>query len=99
MRKSAYASAHLPSALGILGPGNDGKMSDVTDGGQRFAAEAEGADRLQIFELVQLGRGEALADDRQIFFTDSASVVADLQQLETPGLHLNRDGGRTFFDK
>ena len=80
MRKNGFmpSRVHLPSAFGVFGPGNDSEMGDVADGGQCFAAEAESADRLQVFELVQLGRGEPLADNGHVFFTNAASIIADL---------------------
>ena len=83
VKKSIIPSSdpYLPSAFGVLCSRDDCKMSDMTDGSQSFAAEPEGADRLQVFEFVQFGSGEPFADDRHVIFSDSAAVVANLKHL------------------
>ena len=49
------------------------------DGGQGLAAKPVGGDRGQIVEAAQLGGREALAEDREVIFADTSSVVSDLE--------------------
>ena len=42
-------------------------LGGVGDARQRFSTKPESGHGAQIVELAQLGRGEALADDRQVF--------------------------------
>ena len=61
-----------------LGLGEDGDVRHVRDGGQRLAAKAERCDRAEIFESLQLGGGEALAHNLQVFLPDAVPIVLDL---------------------
>ena len=45
-----------------------GTVGNMGNGGESFAAEAEGGDLAQILEFLELGRGESFAHNRHILF-------------------------------
>lgn len=57
-----------PGAVGIFGLSGHSKVGNVAYAGQGFASEAVGCNRVQVLELLQLGRGEALTQDGQVLF-------------------------------
>lgn len=61
MAESFSRHLSLVSTGRISGAGNNRQVCDVADAGQGFAAEAKGANRLQIFKRAQLAGGEPLA--------------------------------------
>eukprot|EP00053_Salpingoeca_punica_P020184 m.210083 g.210083 ORF g.210083 m.210083 type:complete len:346 (-) comp17815_c0_seq1:114-1151(-) len=83
----------LEGALRGSGARDDGDVGDVADGGQGLAAEAKGADAVQVVKSGQLARREALADNAHVLFVDAGAVVLDLQQLHAALLCRDDDAG------
>lgn len=76
--------------------GHDGEPRHVTDAGQCLAAKPERVYRAQIVERLQLGRGEAFAQDLEVVARYAAPVVRDVHELEAgvAYLHVYRRGAR-----
>jgi len=77
----------LPGARLVASLGRDDEVRDVADTRERLAAKAVGAERRQVLERLDLGRGESLAEDRQVVFLQ---VVAELGESAC-----DHDGGKS----
>ena len=59
-----------------------------------LTSEAEGLDALEVLVRLELGRGEALADAREVRLEDAVPAVLYLQQLEAAALSRHGDAHR-----
>jgi len=50
----------------VFGNGGDGDVTDVSHAGESLAAKSHGLDALQVLKRGELGRGVALAQNRQV---------------------------------
>ena len=71
--KSEKRKDVLPSARVVASFRSNAQMRDVTNTSERFASEAVRIERLEIGEGLDLGGGEAFAENREIRFLDSAT--------------------------
>lgn len=55
-----------PGTIRVFGLGCDSQVGNVTDARQRLSAEAIGGNGLKVLEGLQLGGGEALAQNGQV---------------------------------
>ena len=56
---------------------------------QSLASKPERVDRREVLEFLEFRRREPLAYDPEIVTRDSATVVCDVQQLQTAFFYLN----------
>ena len=63
-----------------------------SDGGQRFAAEAEGGDGEQVFDVAQLAGGVALEGEQRIVAQHAAAIVDDADEAPPAGFDFDRAG-------
>jgi hypothetical protein len=66
-------------------------LGDAADGGQRLAAEAEGADLEQVVGIAQFARGVVAERQRQVVGVDAAAVIDDADQVGTALLDIDID--------
>ena len=86
------AHCRAPAAGGDLHPGHGG------NGGQGFAAEAQGADGGQILRRAQLGGGVAQEGGGQLLGGDAAAVIADADQAHAAAPQFHGHGGGPGVD-
>lgn len=67
-----------PGTGGIFGLGGDSEVGDVTDTCQSLSTEAIGGNGGQVLKLLQLGRCEALTQNRQVFLLYSTVSTCGL---------------------
>lgn len=76
----------LPRARLVARLGRHAEVRDVADACECFAAEAVCPERREVLEGLDLGRGEALAKDRQVVFLRVESGVSQPVLQEGDGL-------------
>ena len=78
--------------------GADGERGDRADARQRFAAEPEGGQAVEVLERGKLRRRVPADRQGQIRGGDAAAVVDDLDQLDSATLNRDPDPGGTGID-
>ncbi len=64
-------------------------LGDAADGGEGFAAEAEGLDAKEVVGVVELAGGVGGEGQRQVVGVDAAAVVGDADQLDAALFHVH----------
>ena len=89
----------VPGAGGFpCGAGEQFHPGDRRDGGQRLAAEAQGADGLQILLAAHFAGGMAQEGGRHVFPGDPRAVVRDADVGDAAVLNLHSDHGGAGVD-
>lgn len=81
----------LPRLALLGGARRQGQTGNRADTGQRFAAETEADDSLQIVERADFTGGVPRQRQRQIVLADAAAVVANADQLGTAAFNIDID--------
>ena len=69
------------------------EAGDAGDGGQGFAAEAEGGDGEEIVGGAELGGGVALEGEQGVVADHAVAVVGDADEFAAAGFDLDADAG------
>lgn len=64
--KLAISVVDPPGAARVSSLGSDGQVSNMTDTSQCFSTKTVSTNRSEVFECLQLGGGEAFAEDGQV---------------------------------
>ncbi len=81
-------------AGGLFGDaGFELEAGDAGDGGQGFAAEAEGGDGEEVVGGAELGGGVALEGEECVVLDHAVAVVGDADELAAAGFDLDADAG------
>jgi len=99
-QRGLFAAQHLAAgdfdarAGGLFGrAGFQQQPRDRGDGRQRFAAESEGRDGEQIFDVAQFAGGVALEGQQRVVAQHAAAIVGDADEAPAAGFHLHADLG------
>src|SRR6185436_1993385 len=75
--QSTAARSKFPRVRALLGPAQHAEMGNSRNTGQRFTAESQAGDALQVFERSDLAGGVAGERKRQLLPCDACAVVCD----------------------
>ena len=87
----AGLDAQLEALGRAAGPRPQPQLGDRGDRGQRLAAEAVGADPLQVLEVGDLAGGVTLEREARVGRAHAAAVVRDGDEIATAVAHLDAD--------
>ena len=99
-RPASSTRRMLPPAISTRVPeaffgdaGLELQAGDAGDGGQGFAAEAEGCDGEQVVGGAELGGGVAFEGEQRVVADHAVAVVGDADELAAAGFDLDADAG------
>ena len=75
------------------GAGFECEAGDAGDGGEGFAAEAEGGDGEEVVGGAELGGGVALEGEEGVVLDHAVAVVGDADEFAAAGFDLDADAG------
>src|SRR5919108_749881 len=94
------ALAGEPESLGgAARAAADGEARDRTDGRQRFAAETQRRDGVEILVARQLGRGVTLERQRKLLRRHAVTVVGHANERRTAVAQVDRDAPRARVER
>ena len=95
----ARAAVERPGAVGTHRARLQAQLGDRVDGGQRLAAKAHGADRLEVVEARDLAGGMAPQRHHELLARDAQAVVLDRDQPHAAGRQSHRDLRRARVER